>query len=84
MINNAIKILKSRLKELETASKIVRMDNSQERFKLPILNIIKAIEELEQLQKSIDSSIEEIEYALSKPQYADVYLNNAIRFLKNN
>ena len=28
-----------------------------------------------------DSS-EEIEYALAKPEYAEVYLNNALRFLK--
>jgi hypothetical protein len=40
----AIGILKGRLKELEGASKIVTMNNSQERFKLPILNIIRAIE----------------------------------------
>lgn len=45
-----IEILKARLKELESASKIVKMDNSQERFKVPILNIIKAIEELEELE----------------------------------
>ena len=36
---------------------------------------------LEELKKSIESSVEEIEYALSKPNYADVYLNNAIRYL---
>lgn len=40
-----------------------------------------ALEELEELKKSIESSVEEIEYALSKPNYADVYLNNAIRYL---
>ena len=42
----------------------------------------EAIKELEELQKNIDYSIEEIEYALAKPMYANVYLNNALRFLK--
>lgn len=51
----------------------------------------EAIAELEALQQTkssmqnlIDTAIEEIEYALAKPQYADVYLNNAIRFLNDN
>ena len=43
--------------------------------------IDEAIKELEDLQNSIKSSIEEIEYALAKPAYAEVYLNNALRFL---
>ena len=30
----------------------------------------------------INTSIEEIEYAIIRPQYVEVYLNNAIRFLK--
>ena len=38
--------------------------------------------ELEEQQRLKCASIEEIEYALSKPYYADVYLNNALRFLK--
>ena len=41
-----------------------------------------AIAELETIKDSIKSSIEEIEYALAKPEYAEVYLNNALRFLK--
>ena len=41
-----------------------------------------AIKELEENIKTINTSIEEIEYALAKPYYAEVYLNNAIRFLK--
>ena len=41
-------------------------------------------EEIERLKKAIDTSIEEIEYAIKKPQYAEVYLGNAIRFLKEN
>ena len=41
-------------------------------------------EEIERLKKAIDTSIEEIEYAIKKPQYAEVYLGNAIRVLKNN
>ena len=44
--------------------------------------INEAIEELEDIKKSIKTSIEEIEYALAKPEYASVYLNNALRFLK--
>lgn len=47
-----------------------------------ISNLKSAIQEIKDLQNTIDTVIEEIEYALSKPQYADVYLNNAIRFLK--
>lgn len=42
----------------------------------------EAIEEIKELGKTIKTSIEEIEYALAKPEYAEVYLNNAIRFLK--
>ena len=42
----------------------------------------EAIKELEELQSNI-ASIEEIEYALAKPYYANVYLNNALRFLEN-
>lgn len=45
--------------------------------------INEAIKELRDLKNEINLSIEEIEYALIKPQYADVYLNNAIRFLKS-
>ena len=41
-------------------------------------------EEIERLKAVIDTSIEEIEYAIKKPQYAEVYLDNAIRFLKDN
>ena len=41
-------------------------------------------DEIERLKEIINASIEEIEYALIKPQYAEVYLNNAIRFLKDN
>ena len=43
----------------------------------------EAIKELEELQSNINASIEEIEYALAKPYYANVYLNNALRFLGN-
>jgi len=41
-------------------------------------------EEIERLKETINTSIEEIEYAIIKPLYAEVYLNNAIRFLKDN
>ena len=46
------------------------------------LNCNEAIEELEAIKNNINSSIEEIEYALAKPKYAVDYLNNALRFLK--
>ena len=50
---------------------------------MPSLNKInEAIQELEDIKKNINTSIEEIEYALAKPEYAEVYLNNALRFLK--
>ena len=42
----------------------------------------EAIKELEVIEDNIKTSIEEIEYALAKPEYANVYLNNALRFLK--
>ena len=44
--------------------------------------INEAIQELEDIKKNINTSIEEIEYALAKPEYASVYLNNALRYLK--
>ena len=40
-------------------------------------------DEIKRLKEIINTSIEEIEYAIIKPQYAEVYLNNAIRFLKD-
>lgn len=46
------------------------------------MRVEKAIKELEDLRSNIEYSIEEIEYALAKPEYADVYLNNALRFLR--
>ena len=39
--------------------------------------------EIKRLKEVIDTSIEEIAYAIKKPQYAEVYLSNAIRFLKD-
>lgn len=45
-------------------------------------DIDEAIKELEAIKKNIDTSIEEIEYALAKPEYASNYLNNALRYLK--
>lgn len=44
-------------------------------------NCNEAIKELEELQNTIDSVIEEIDYALAKPDYAKTYLENAKRFL---
>lgn len=40
-------------------------------------------EEIKRLKEVIDTSIEEIEYSIKKPQYAEVYLGNAIRLLKD-
>ena len=42
----------------------------------------EAIKELEAIKKNINTTIEEIEYALAKPEYASNYLNNALRYLK--
>ena len=39
--------------------------------------------ELEELENTKNTVIEEIEYAIAKPEYANVYLNNALRFLRN-
>lgn len=47
-----------------------------------LIKINEAIKELEVIEDNIKTSIEEIEYALAKPEYANVYLNNALRFLK--
>ena len=47
----------------------------------PTSDLIQAIKELEELQHTIDSVIEEIDYALAKPDYAKIYLENAKRFL---
>ena len=44
--------------------------------------IDEAIKELKDIKLSIECSIEEIEYALAKPEYAGVYLNHALLFLK--
>ena len=53
----------------------------QEQYKMLSKDIDEAIKELEAIKKNIDTSIEEIEYALAKPKYASVYLNNDLRFL---
>ena len=47
----------------------------------PTSDLNQAIKELEGLQNTIDSVIEEIDYALAKPDYAKTYLENAKRFL---
>ena len=39
----------------------------------------EAIKELEAIKKNIDTSIEEIEYALAKPEYAINYQTKASR-----
>ncbi len=47
----------------------------------PTSDLNQAIKELEELQNTIDTVIEEIDYALAKPDYAKTYLGNAKRFL---
>lgn len=47
----------------------------------PTNDLSEAIKELEELQNTIDTVIEEIDYALAKPDYAKTYLENAKRFL---
>lgn len=42
----------------------------------------EVIKALEDIHSTIDNCIEEIGYAIAKPMYSDVYLNNTIRFLK--
>ena len=47
----------------------------------PTSDLNQAIKELEELQNTINTVIEEIDYALAKPDYAKTYLENAKRFL---
>lgn len=47
-----------------------------------LINLNEALKELETQQELRKTAIEEIEWAISKPEYASVYLNNALRFLK--
>ena len=47
----------------------------------PTSDLNQAIKELEELQNTISTVIEEIDYALAKPDYAEIYLENAKRFL---
>ena len=47
----------------------------------PTSDLNQAIKELEELQNTIYTVIEEIDYALAKPDYAKTYLGNAKRFL---
>ena len=47
----------------------------------PTSDLNQAIDELEELQNTINTVIEEIDYALAKPDYAKTYLENAKRFL---
>ena len=63
---------------------LTKLNNAQywEDYYPSRLNCNEAIEELEAIKSNIKSSIEEIEWALAKPEYAEVYLNNALRFLK--
>ena len=47
----------------------------------PTSDLNQAIKELEELHHTIHTVIEEIDYALAKPDYAKIYLENAKRFL---
>ena len=58
----AIPILKGRLKELQSARKIVDMQNSQLKLDKPIENIEEALFELEGIQDIILEKDETIEY----------------------
>ena len=73
----ALQILKNLKNEMQNNDGIINWDCSYEYFK----KVDNAIKEIEAIENNIKSSIEEIKYALSKPEYASVYLNNALRFL---
>ena len=73
-------LLDERNRHLDMFEQDKELGNPNENNYIVILN--EAIKELEAIKKNIDTSIEEIEYALAKPEYAEVYLNNALRFLK--
>lgn len=73
----ALGLLKNLKNEMQNNDGIINWDCSYEYFK----KVDNAIKEIEAIENNIKSSVEEIEYALSKPAYAEVYLNNALRFL---
>ena len=73
-------LLDERKQQLDVFEQNKELGNPNENSYIVMLN--EAIEELEAIKKNIDTSIEEIEYALAKPKYASNYLNNALRFLK--
>ena len=70
---------------MEKALKFLkRMKQTDTPYNFRECELDEAIAELEEEQRLKQSVIEEIEYALLKPEYENVYLNNAIRFLKDN
>ena len=71
-------------KDNEIATAKMRHKLEHDRYLITEAIIKEKDEEIERLKEKINTSIEEIEYAIIKPQYAEVYLNNAIRFLKDN
>ena len=73
----ALELLKNLKNEMQNNDGIINWDCSYEYFK----KVDNAIKEIKAIENNIKFSIEEIEYALSKPEYASVYLNNALRFL---
>ena len=66
----------------KTLDYLYRMKQANEEMGYEPINIYEVIKELENLQNTINTAIEEIEYALSKPEDSEVYLNNALRLLK--
>lgn len=73
-------------KVLDSLSKGPAFEYSHDTVVIPYshVNILldKLYKEAEEEQKLKQTIIEEIELAISKPEYASVYLNNALRFLK--
>ena len=68
--------------EAQIKAKDEKLQQLDDAYASVVSDFESAVMEIESLKKIINTSIEEIEYAIIKPQYADVYLNNAIRFLK--
>lgn len=73
-------LLDERKQQLDIFEQNIELGNPNENNYIVILN--EAIKELEELKDNIKYSIDEIEWALAKPEYASVYLNNALRYLK--
>ena len=73
----AIELLKQNLKSTISKDHLLYIDIDES----IIQQHNEAIKELEELQDAINTVIEEIDYALTKPDYAKDYLSNAKRLL---